>query len=215
MSISRKFSKYNGRSWLSDIVANTPTLSKKRSTNGAVQSPYKNGSGSIRSVSHSSPLYPIITGSAADNQVNLSPSYPIITSTRQRSTSLQQKAYHTSNSSLMKTSTLKSRKELPVKLKLYDVESPVMSGNPERNKKHSAPPLLQHGQHGVEDPTATHTLYDSVALDMPTMSQGYKINKPPRVGHYKKKEQKKTFIDSGCKTLDRNHFSRIRVRAYF
>ena len=117
----------------------------------------------------------------------------------------------------MKTSTLKARKvrssPLPV-MKLYDEESPVISTNSERNKKHSAPPLLQHGQQAVQDPTATRTLYDSVALDKPTMSQRYKMNKTPHVGHYKKNEQKKTFLDGGCKTLDRNHFSRIRVRIF-
>lgn len=135
MSISRKSSKSHGRSWLSDIVANTPTLSKKRSTNGAEQSIYKNGSGSIRSTSQLTHLYPIITGSFAESHINPSnPAYPIITSARQRSISLQQKPYQTSNSSLMKTSTLKTRKELKGK-KFYDEDSFIIAEGPDNNGK--------------------------------------------------------------------------------
>ena len=215
MSVSRKSSKSHGRSWLSDIVANTPTLSKKRSTNVAEQSLYKNGSGSIRSTSQSTPLYPIITGSFAESHINPpSPAYPIITSTRQRSISLQQKPYQISSSSLMKASTLKSRKELKGK-KFYDEGSFIIAEVSENNgKKHSTPTLIPNGQQAIQHTTATGTLYDSVALDIPSMPKGHKSNKTLHVGHYRKNEQKKTFLDSGCKTLDRNHFSRIRVRQY-
>ena len=216
MSVSRKSSKSNGRSWLSDMVANTPTLSKKRSANGVDQLFYKNGSGSIRSISHSTPLYPIITGSFTENQFTpSSPSYPIITSTRQRSASLQQKPFQPSNSSLMKASTLKPRKKISAR-KLYDEESLTISekSEPRSGKKYSTSTLAPSSQQAVQHPTVTSTLYDSVALDVPSMSQGYKLNKTAHVGHYRKNEQKKKFLDSGCKTLDRNHFSRVRVRLF-
>ena len=212
MSISRKFSKSPGRSWISDIVANTPSLSKKRSSNEGEKFQYKNGVGSVRSVSHSTPSYPIITGSSGDNQMNpSSPSYPIITSSRQRSTSLHEKIYYTSNSSLIKSATLKARKKLPL-MKFHDEE--IISSTIGRSgKKHSAPPLFNYDKPEEAAPVATRPVYDSVPLDMPTAPQGYQLDKPAHVGHYKKKEQKKKFIDSGYKTLDRNHFSRIRVRA--
>ena len=217
MSVSRKSSKSNGRSWLSDMVANTPTLSKKRSANGVIEFWNKNGSGSIRSTSHSTPLYPIITGSFNENQLtSSSPSYPIITSTlRERSVSLQQKPFKTSNSSLMKASTLNPRKKLSAR-KLYNEESLNTSEKtePRGGKKLSTSNLVQHGQQAVQHPTVTSRLYDSVALDIPSMSQGYKLNKTTHVGHYKKNEQKKQFLDSGCKTLDRNHFSRVRVSRF-
>ena len=231
MSVSRKSSRSNGRrSWLSDIVAHTPTMSKKRSSNGMDQLFYKNGTGSIRSTStNSTPLYPIITGSFTDNQLTLppSPAYPIITSTLRstRSTSLQQKPFQSPNySSPIKASTLRPRKKSSVR-QVYNVDSLIISedyytSGARDGKKHSTTPTLiqEHGQETsvLQHPTTnTSTLYDSVALDFPTVSKGYKSNKTNHqhhVGHYKKNEQKKTFLESGCKTLDRNHFSRIRVR---
>ena len=231
MSISRKYSKSSGRSWLADMVANTPTLSKKRSTagggNGLDQLFYKNGSGSIRSTSNSMLLYPIITGSFASESPITTPNtpYPIITSSRQRSISLQQKPFNQNLSGggpfHMKAATLKSRKKLSAR-KLYDHESLKISENSEKydGKKYSATPnSIPQGQQQAsveQQSTNTSTLYDSVALDVPSISQGYKSNKPTaHIGHYRKNEQKKTFIESGCKTLDRNHFSRIRVRLFF
>ena len=229
MSVSRKSSKSNGRrSWLSDIVANTPTMSKKRSTNGMDHLNYKNGTGSIRSTSTTStPIYPIITGSFTDNQSTLpiSPAYPIITSTLRssRSTSLQQKPFQSSNyPSPIKASTLRPRKKSSGRQD-YNEDSFIISedyytSGVRDGKKHSTTPTLiqEHGQETsvLQHPTTvTSTLYDSVALDIPSMSKGYKSNKTnhQHVGHFKKNEQKKTFLDSGCKTLDRNHFSRIRV----
>jgi hypothetical protein len=116
----------------------------------------------------------------------------------------------------MKASTLKTRKELKGK-KLFDPNSFIIAEDSQNNgKKHSTPTLIQNGQQAVQHTTATGTLYDSVALDIPSMPKGNKSNNTPHVGHYRKKEQKKTFIDNGCKTLDRNHFSRIRVsQPYF
>ena len=121
----------------------------------------------------------------------------------------------------MKAATLKSRKKLSAR-KLYDHESLRISENSEKydGKKYSATPnSIPQGQQQAsveQQSTNTSTLYDSVALDVPSISQGYKSNKPTaHIGHYRKNEQKKTFIESGCKTLDRNHFSRIRVRLFF
>ena len=211
MSISKAFSKYNGRSWLSDIVASTPTLSKKRSGKRTDYSPYKNGSGSIRSISCSSPMYPIITGGTGGPTYPGTPSYPIVTSTRQRSSSTQRDRYADYNYPMLKSSTLKPRKALHV-IEFENNETPIISSKPEwKNKKHSAPPALQYGSQFAHDAPDSQKSYDSVDMGTPISSKVATANKTTHVGHYKKKEQKKTFVDSGCKTLDRNHFSRIRV----